>query len=274
MWCPEGYVQFQTVSDNVSSFHHAAISRMTSEARSERPMTQAEKMLASGIVRDKNNAKFAAEYLELHLLSTLITLWPPSICSPSGSVLRVAETFFLHADRLDWIYPSFPLDEVAELSSLFCLSRKNGFSGTSLKRRYCFLDIELGLVTVKNNSRSLFNNAAHSWDDWGDEMLSIVKPFRGWALCWKEGELPNGLDLIKSAFPDTDNKWNWESLFGKEAVSSSCDATLDAILQAYPDGKTENWQSVEKKTGYSRRSIERALRDKGRRDWKTQGGQA
>lgn len=277
MFAPDGYVSFADVCVNMELLSHSVIVRITGAAFREREVrgTIAQQMLRAGLIREACNAAFVRDFLEEYFLAKLLELHPPVLCSPTGTIMRVSEQFFIHADRLDWIYLRLPIDEMPELSGYFEFSKKIGFNGMSVRRRYCFVDAEFGTIKIKNNSHTLFDYCSHLTDDRGREMVDVINNFSGWSLCWKEEDLPSWLDLVKLIFPDSNNVWGWESYFNDnyDIHENSSQRILSDVLQAYPSGKTDKWEIVEKKVGYARRSIERALDATGRKDWKLAGGQ-
>lgn len=241
------------------------------------PARWTQRAVRSRVAKTEKHAAFARDYLEIWLLAHLVKFFPPLLCSPEGISLRVDETFFIHGDRLDWIHLSWPLDEMPELSNFFKFVDNHDFNGTDLRRRFCFFDAETGVMTLKNNSKELFDLAIHTYDDYSHDIAKVITPFLGWSMHWPEADLPSDAELVQHLIPDTANKWNWKSVFGDDENETEQERryrrTIDEILQAYPNGKTETWSHVERKTGYSRRSIERALKEANRMDWKTQGGQ-
>ncbi|MDN5567236.1 MAG: hypothetical protein L0G27_00545 [Paracoccus sp. (in: a-proteobacteria)] len=277
MYAPEGYVPFADVRISIEHLAHSAIIRISgaSLAHESAVRSVTEDMVSAGMISNRGSSSFARELVEVFLLAKLLEAYPPALCSPSGTIMQIRDDFFVHGDRLDWFYLSFPIDKMSELSNYFLYNKINNFDGKSIRQRYCFIDAEYGLVKLKNNSISLYDSCSHYDGNPSDELAALAKKFSGWALCWKEGELPTHIELVELVFPDLENKWKWSDFFTGDGVSKkTASATiLEELLQAYPNGKTDTWPITEKKVGYARRSIERALAETGRKDWKDMAGQ-
>ena len=278
MFCPVGYVSFSDALSNIDDLCFYAYLKMTGQREEGQVfrLSQDDEMIRSGLVKNRGNGQFARELMMEILLARLLELSPPLACSPNGTVMQLSEPFFLHADRLDWIHIRWPLDEMSEFSSYFDYHKAGKFSGISVRQRYCFIDAELGLITIKHNSRRLFDSAWHSSEQWGSQMISLAENFKGWSLCWNESDLPTSHDLVSQAFPVEAGQSFWMAAFSEQTdpMGNSSDRILSMLLEAYPEGKKDKWDIVERRVGYSRRAIERALADTNRKDWKgQQGGQ-
>lgn len=91
-----------------------------------------------------------------------------------------------------------------------------------------------------------------------EEEVNEMKAFQGALICWKGNELPIDLEKFLAGFVDQD---------GSEIDGSS--STLDALRKVHeafrevcPNGKLASgrtWLEIEKKTGWSRRHILRAI---------------
>lgn len=276
MFAPLGYVAFGVVSENIRLLSEAALIRMTGSHVTGRNYRQPmpKEMVLAGLIEDEGNADFARELIEEILLATLFEMAPPLICSTQGQVLSVNESLFIHADRLDWIYVRWPIDRMSEFSTYFRLSREHSFNGAAIRQRYCFLDLIRGTIAVKNNSKSLLRSFTATDTEWENALASSAEAFRGWSLCWLDTDLPSSTELLQRTFPDNDDKWDWTSFFQDEgqAKTSASERVLSELLEAFPNGKGKNtWSVVQKKVGYDRRTIERALAATGRKDWKGPG---
>lgn len=277
MWCPVGYVAFSDALAQIEDLAFFAYLKLTGQKddQSVFRLAQAEEMVRSGLVEDGRNAALVRELMVEMLLARLIESWPPLACSAGGNLMRVDDVFFTHADRLDWIYINWPMDKMSEFSSYMTYHTDGNFTGLSVRRRYCFIDAEHGMICIKNNSATLFEGASPNMGETGDKMVAIVKNFAGWALCWKEEDLPKSHELLERTFPAKDTSDFWRLACDAQPADSQRgdELVLSMVLQAYPDGKSASWEEVCRRVGYSRRSIERALAATGRKDWKYQGAQ-
>jgi hypothetical protein len=141
-------------------------------------------------------------------LDTLLT-------SPHGNVMRPDDYLFIHMDRLDWIFPNWPVNETTELRHIFELYGNSKFAGHTFGDRYCFLDLSLGVLKLKNNSISGFKTCSHFGSE---EFANLyvethVKPFLGWAPVWDEEHLPNDMSQFLEDLGVLEERWNVPSLF-------------------------------------------------------------
>ncbi|AML52589.1 hypothetical protein [Falsihalocynthiibacter arcticus] len=137
------------------------------------------------------------------------------LSSSHGKVMRPDEYQFLHMDRLDWIYPNWPLNETSGLEFIFKLYEENKFSGLHLSERYCFLDTSLGVLKLKNNSISSFRTSSHfGSDEFSDSYIEThVRPFLGWAPIWDEKHLPQNMAQFLEDLGVLEQRWGVSSLF-------------------------------------------------------------
>lgn len=231
------------------------------------------RLLASNVITKESHAPFVRDFMHIWVLSKLLADYPPTIVSPSGSSMKLHETFFYHGDRLDWVNIGFPLEENSDLQHYFRLVDTTGFSWEALAARFCFLNPLLGTLEIKNNSKMLCQNFTNSEAE-AEMLVSVASEFRGWALYWQYDQLPTPLDLAEALFPQREFDWKWGEFFGdEEKLGTRFDPVIETLEAAYPDGKTDPWHIVEKKTGYSRRHIERALKTRPEWNWKNGRGQ-
>ena len=101
--------------------------------------------------------------------------------------------------------------------------------------------------------------------DWtffyGDEYTETpLKMLHGLPLCVNEADLPCNIQEI--------GEWYFFAEKRTSAPpSSTSEFCLKAILQAYPNGKTDTWKIVEETVGYSRRHIIRTLTNEKKFEW-------
>lgn len=238
MFAPDGYVMYEAICTNIGHLAESVLVRITGASLKDKHKREniGDMMLNAGIIADRSNAQFIREFVEEILLAKLISYYPPLLCSPTGTVMQVNEDFFLHGDRLDWFYLSLPIDRMSELSRYIEFSKVNRFDGASIRRRYCFIDAEKGLVKIKNNSAQLFDYCSHYWNDQGTEMVSLVEKFSGWAVCWRESDLPTPLDLVNLVFLNDESHWDWEEFFREDEDQEAVSGGLKDSLAYAPKG--------------------------------------
>ena len=128
--------------------------------------------------------------------------------------MRPDDYVFIHQDRLDWVYPAWPLRETTELHNIFELADERGFSCYDLSARYYFLDHSLGILRLKNNSISGFKFSSHFGDDAHSDSYfqHQVKPFLGWAPVWNEEDLPDNFAQFLENLGVLREEWNVPAL--------------------------------------------------------------
>lgn len=133
---------------------------------------------------------FALSLIFHCLLSKLLMDFDTLLTSSSGNVIRPDDYIFLHLDRLDWVYPRWPIRDTPELGRIYELFDKGGFNGHSLAERYCFLDYYTGTIKMKNNSISGFKTCSHFGEDAISQRYieAQVEPFVSHAVVWKAAE--------------------------------------------------------------------------------------
>lgn len=86
------------------------------------------------------------------LLSKVLMKFETLVSSPDGRIIQPDDYLFLHMDRLDWVYPSWPIRESGGLTGYMDFFDQGRFNGHCVSERYCFLDFGLGTIGLKNNS--------------------------------------------------------------------------------------------------------------------------
>ena len=156
---------------------------------------------------------------EYHLISELITHtclakimleMDTLVCSTSGQIMRAPEHLFLHQDRLDWCYWTWPIRATTEFSGYFKFFDEGKFPPGSIAERYCFIDPLTGLISMKNNSLSGFMSSYH-FDVEAYELQSMVRrtvdPFLGHSIVWRNSEFPESLVEILLHIGAVSKEW-------------------------------------------------------------------
>ncbi|AVW93015.1 hypothetical protein [Celeribacter baekdonensis] len=270
----ENIIPFHMVSEVMGNFGRDVIIRkMTIEGQlTASTRTWSERCLTSGIVAREESALFVRDFMHICVLAKLLAAYPATLYSPTGNKMKVSEHFFYHGDGLDWVALQFPLDEQSELENLFRLAAKNRLTHAALADRFCFINPMFGTIEIKNNSETLCQDFGDSPRD-RNKLITLVSEFKGWSLFWNDDELPTPLEWANRLFPSREFDWKWDEFFSHDTTKQSrLEQVLDEVLQVYPNGKTDSWELVDKRTGHSRRQIMRALEALGRLDWKDRSG--
>lgn len=202
------------------------------------------------------------------LVANICTIFPPSLTTSSGRLMQSDWPIFLHADRLDWVCLSWPINEMAEFHGYFLNSNTHGVPKDAICERFVAIDPWTGIVTEKNPTRKWLESASHVWEPDIEQWLALIREYKGWAVCWSEDQIPDDQEEIFRAIGlEKEAGWLSEGLRRMGETSSDLKQSgtrhvADCLLQAFPDGKGgATWSEVEAKVGYSRRHILRAISD-------------
>lgn len=110
-----------------------------------------------------------------------------------------------------------------------------------------------------------------------DEVASVrdiesqqLAPFNGAPLAWKSRKEETPRTVILRLFSELtlySESGVGDQVLRKDLSQNRLRAVLEETWQAYPEGKGSTpWKVIQRKTGHSRRNIERALREFGERD--------
>lgn len=95
--------------------------------------------------------------------------------------------------------------------------------------------------------------------------LRQLKPYQGWFLGKYRSDFSSFLEEVPSILPGSQHLQESES-----RSSAGLDFVLKCIMEAFPDGKgSTTWSDVERRTGVSRRNINRAVERFELPGWKT-----
>jgi len=180
-------------------------------------------------------------------LDTLVT-------SPQGIVVQADDYLFLHKDRLDWVYPKWPIRSSTELTQYFSLFDEKRFGGGAIMERYCFVDYGLGAISLKNNSEASFYNSSHFGDDAfaSKYIRTHVDPFVGWAVVWNEASMPDDFTEVFEAMGLIEEHWKAPHFFTSSSEAKIRVARRGAkpanakreFFRLYPNGKPNDLSAV------------------------------
>jgi hypothetical protein len=278
MFGPEGYINFSQMTEFVRDWAYKAYLAHLLEQEKKSPITvfQAEedgdRMLLGfrhiklkeadpSLSFDTENPAWAAHIqakleddflvtVSFHcMLAKVLKHFDTLVASPDGKVIRPDEYVFLHLDRLDWIYPSWPIRKTNELRSIIDLFDEGKFDGYDLSKRYCFLDFSLGTITKKNNSISGFRRCSHFGDDeLSDRYVKThVEPFVSWAVVWNEKNFPENsaqffedIGVVKERWKIPETLRNtYPNGRAKPKKGAKPTGAKEEFFRRYPDGKPE-----------------------------------
>lgn len=207
---------------------------------------------------EKTEAILTARIFHAWLVDACLGSFTTYLCSPNGVLLKVENELLSHRNEIylvDWDGLNCP----KHLKSALDISQEGSvFDGFTSFRYPCgIIDVERYDSLENGNNPAVFRE--------------VLGGFDGWAICFSEKEFPDGdPELLRALGFDEGYLTTADE---DSAGSDSLAYVLECALEAYPDGKTDPWSTVEKKTGFSRRQINRALTKHGRTDWKMEAGQ-
>lgn len=255
MWCPEGYSTLHEISPILDELSDIYSDRLMSEDFGPIPVVGSEEYLPEEFWPDFWQLHtMQNSFSEIKLLTSEIELFhawavarmldaiSPLVSSPDGVVMRASTVLYENRFRLelfDWGNRGCDMNlRRALLDAAFINPARrplDWFRGFTLPR---------GIIS---------SPTAEALTDGGTNFLSEVQGhFSGWAICFKDPEAPTDVQDLAT-------------LIGFDLSSNDRQSPdrlrhiFDCLVQAYPSGKTDAWETVQKKVGYSRRSINRAL---------------
>lgn len=235
-----------------------------------------------------NPTEVAIHPHEVHLLSAYLMAnfmlsTPVSMCSPTGTVLRAPEVALVHADRFDYCVWDWERHESSQFRIFYQSATDGSLKAANPWDRFCFAEQFSGSINLKNNSIKTVLRASHSWDLNEADVKRVITHFLGWALCWHADDIPKKTEMIFNAmggeFIDFAKAWDQldqgpRNVRESAKVGSSLDFVYQCLIEVFPDGKGHaTWAEIESKTGYSRRQINRALKQQNASWWASGGGQ-
>ncbi|WP_413717391.1 hypothetical protein [Silicimonas sp. MF1-12-2] len=195
----------------------------------------------------KTDFQFDVEVVAFWLLVNICDQYEPTICSPSGHLLKAPEPLFFHPDQFFYFFLDFPLREMAELATIYQEYDAKRMNGSDFWDRFCCIDADSGLVTHKNQTiRHLINfyEGGEALEQGTSEIFEKhVKPFLGWSIVLDPSNLPetNGqllkdLLLGESYWYDGDDSKVQERM--KKRGPKPSGAKSEFLLR-YPEGIPE-----------------------------------
>lgn len=186
------------------------------------------------------------------VIGSYLLTTPVFACSANGSVVRVDNRLFdddLGISRSHWRHRYDPGSRIHKI--VYDELYRSEPEGPNQLESFPFLDIETGMI-----ESSSFINQLDQYPNRLRSFITVATELSGRSVCFLESDAPRDVQgLLESCrvdflFPNGDD----------DHFSADYDHIYEAMLQAYPNGKSDSWTAVEKKVGYSRRSMERAMR--------------
>ncbi|MGC1506424.1 MAG: hypothetical protein WA782_20085 [Sulfitobacter sp.] len=183
------------------------------------------------------------------LLSKALLSLETLIASSDGKVMQPDEAIFLHMDRLDWVYPSWPLRETTEFATIIEYYDAGKFNIHSLSERFCFLDVSLGIIGLKNNSLVGFQRCSHHYDDRHSKryVKAHVEPFIACSVVWSEEDFPDDFAAFLENIGALPERWDAPQASGSSSAGRRPNVKRGAkptgakeeFFRLYPDGKPD-----------------------------------
>jgi hypothetical protein len=190
---------------------------------------------------------FSAAYTLRHILEAVDSIY---VLGSTGEAVELDAEIFLEDERL------FEIDlDLAEPTTIAKVTAAYGRINPSIP----FVDMDLGIVSVSNCflQRLIFWKSPSAR---AEEIRRRLRPFDGYAIAVSKKDVDAVWSLIQELEIKNDAR---NQTSGASGVSGLEDA-LRCFYQAFPHGKNEaTWETVQSRTGYSRRTINRALQKYG-----------
>lgn len=271
MWCPEGYKTFSQAKDAA-----LAMTRRLLIAPNPADGDWAGQLGAASL------AEAAANWLLRRLLWR--DVW--GVSSPDGAFMRLdlrpllivpsrpkqstrgeGRSTSMYFNPISTIGPPDPL-----WVEILCHHWQSDFPALDLKGGYIRTPSALPYWKSLIISEAIFPFFTETWLRHRTEYrlqrqaFVLAKAFRNRAICIKASDLEDwvsqtetSIAAFMSAGPDAPTPY--------ADNTTALDYVMQSVLEVYPEGKTESWAEVERKTGCSRRNIQRALAESGYQWW-------
>lgn len=288
MWSPEGYISWSQV---VNKLLETVEEVVTLVCLADEPNSggNGKLQLGRGVEFHLKNKGFADNYEEGQLIVSIITVFllvnfleenPPVLSNLGGNKLTGEWPLFCHKDQIEACYLHWPIKDDLQFQSFFRYIVEGNFGPNDLFDRFAFIQGATGQICLKNGSSHYLINGLGYPDEVASNFCRVAKQLSNYFIFWPsfpdDEQYRDFLSCIE--INDTFTKAidrAYGSPASEPAVGAGLEHTYHCFRNVFPNGKGKvPWHIVEKKTGYSRRQINRALRAYSEQDGRESGQDA
>lgn len=285
MWCPEGHLSWNGVINNLLRTAEEIVSLVCvggepnfgANGKYQLAHTVEFYLEKRGFAESHQEAEMIVALVAIFLLVNFLEEYPPVLSNIAGNRITGEWPLFCHKDQIEVCYLDWPLKDDAQFESFFRYVAEGNFGPNDLFDRFAFIEGATGKISLKNGSNHHLINGLGYPDAVAQYYCGVAKQLSGYFVFWPsfpEGQkyreflgcievnetFTKALDLAYGAFAN------------EIALGAGLEHTYRCFRDAFPDGKGKiPWSIVEKRTGYSRRQINRALRVYSDRNEQTTG---
>ncbi len=232
MWCPEGYVSWNDVVNEVFELAEKILCEVSASkslvAYEDGPTTPRHIHSASyylirgGFAEDYAEADFIVGLTATYLLSHFLEHFPPLLANIAGPIIQASPEVFLHKDRLDLCTYSWPIRSDPQFQALFTYAKEGRISTKTLLDRFAFIDPISGQICRKNGDINFLANFTSMDEMDAYRLAEFVRNVSESVVCWP-------------AFPDSNDIRDFlDGLGWDEKIS----AKLNDVLGGETDSPT------------------------------------
>lgn len=274
MWCPEGFLTWTDVVSKLIETAEEVVSLVSIECKPIAELNgkyqlvhSAEFYLKSrGFAEDYREAEVIVAIVAVFLLVNFLEEYPPILSNIDGNRITGEWPLFCHRDQIEACYLHWPIKDDAQFHSFFRYVTEGNFGPEDLFDRFAFIEGATGRIGLKNGSEHYLINGLGYADATARYCCEVAKQLRDYFVFWpsfpddeKYREFLGCIEISETFTKALDLAYG--ASVDEPMLGAGLEHAYRCFRNAYPDGKGKvPWHIVEKKTGYSRRQINRALR--------------
>lgn len=274
MWSPEGHISWNGVINKLLGSAEEILSLVCvggepllgANGKYQLVHTAEFYLKNRGFAESHQEAELIVALVATFLLVNFLEEYPPILSNIDGNKITGEWPLFCHKDQIEACYLHWPVKDDTQFKSLFSYMADGNFGPNELFDRFAFIEGVTGKISLKNGSNQYLVNGLGCSDAVAQFYCEVAKQLSSYFVFWPsfpEGEKYRdflGCIEIDETFTKAIDL-AYGALASEPVLGAGLEHTYRCFRDAFPDGKGKvPWSSVENKTGYSRRQINRALR--------------
>ncbi|MGR3494069.1 hypothetical protein [Citreimonas sp.] len=188
--------------------------------------------------------------------------FPIFICSPAGHLMQAEPPFFRTNDPMslyDW-RDDVPKDDELGPRIFGAPGEKNVSLANDL---YWFLDESCFVITSNRSELDRSGGLENALSDGFCRHEAYVKPFHGWSVCYRESDVPENVDAYLDLIGcyDAFDHWFEDEPVTRMGRPNERKKAAELYRMEFGDAHDCTWEEVERRIGYSKRTIQRGLKE-------------
>lgn len=198
MWCPEGYLPWQQVIDELRDTVEQVLSRVAvvneltpdHERDIEFIHTASFYLVKGGYAKSYKEADLIIWITTLYLIVQFFEEFPPFLASMDGSTISVDPIIFSHKDFFENWYFDWPLQQDPQYHTLFSYCKDKDFDVLSIFDRFAFINFDSGEICERNGTRRFLINTLCLEERFLYSVEALINRITGFVICWKQFPSP------------------------------------------------------------------------------------